>query len=54
MEEAEYCDHVAILDHGRVLAHGSPAEIRRHARATPGHEPTITTVLQNAHRTCYA
>jgi ABC-2 type transport system ATP-binding protein len=41
MEEAEYCDHVAILDHGRVLAHGSPAEIRRHARATPGHEPTM-------------
>ncbi len=41
MEEAEYCDHIAILDHGRVLAHGSPAEIRRHARATPGHEPTM-------------
>jgi ABC-2 type transport system ATP-binding protein len=31
MEEAEYCDHVVILDHGRVLAHGTPAEIRSYA-----------------------
>ena len=31
MEEAEYCDHVAILDHGQVLARGTPAEIRSHA-----------------------
>ncbi len=28
MEEAEYCDRVAILDSGRVLAQGTPAEIR--------------------------
>src|SRR5437660_8184848 len=28
LEEAEYCDHVAILDAGRVLAQGTPAEIR--------------------------
>ena len=28
MEEAEYCDRVAILDAGRVLAQGTPAEIR--------------------------
>src|SRR5687767_4138315 len=40
MEEAEYCDHVAILDAGRVLAQGTPAEIRLHARA-PGREPTM-------------
>jgi ABC-2 type transport system ATP-binding protein len=33
MEEAEYCDRLAILDAGRVLAQGTPAEIRRHARA---------------------
>ena len=33
MEEAEYCDRVAILDAGRVLAQGTPAEIRR---ARPG------------------
>ncbi|HEY2147510.1 MAG TPA: ATP-binding cassette domain-containing protein, partial [Pirellulales bacterium] len=41
MEEAEYCDEVAIMDAGRVLAQGTPAEIRHHARATPGHEPTM-------------
>ena len=28
MEEAEYCDRVAIMDAGRVLAQGTPAEIR--------------------------
>ena len=31
MEEAEYCDRVAIMDAGRVLAQGTPAEVR----ATP-------------------
>ena len=38
MEEAEYCDHVVILDHGRVLAHGTPAEIRRYAPVEEGRE----------------
>jgi ABC-2 type transport system ATP-binding protein len=28
MEEAEYCDHVAIMAAGRVLAYGTPAEVR--------------------------
>ena len=32
MEEAEYCDRVVILDAGRVLAQGTPAEIRARAR----------------------
>jgi ABC-2 type transport system ATP-binding protein len=40
MEEAEYCDRVAIMDAGRVLAQGTPAEIRLHARADEG-EPTM-------------
>ncbi len=40
MEEAEYCDRVAIMDAGRVLAQGTPAEIRLHARAGEG-EPTM-------------
>ena len=40
MEEAEYCDRVAIMDAGRVLAQGTPAEIRRHAHID-GREPTM-------------
>ena len=36
MQEAEYCDHIAIMDSGRVLARGSPAEIRQLARASEG------------------
>src|SRR6185436_5356986 len=33
MDEAEYCDRIAILDQGRILAQGTPAEIRAHGRA---------------------
>ena len=33
MQEAEYCDRVAIMDSGRVLAQGSPAEVRARARS---------------------
>ena len=29
MEEAEYCDHMMIQDHGKVLALGTPQEIRK-------------------------
>jgi ABC-2 type transport system ATP-binding protein len=41
MEEAEYCDHVAILDHGQVLARGTPAEIRSHAATVEVDDPTM-------------
>jgi ABC-2 type transport system ATP-binding protein len=41
MAEAEYCDRVAILDVGRVLAQGTPAEVRRRARPEDGREPTM-------------
>jgi ABC-2 type transport system ATP-binding protein len=41
MEEAEYCDRVVIMDAGSVLAEGTPAEVRRRARAEPGREPTM-------------
>ena len=36
MEEAEYlCDRVAIMDHGRIIALGPPAElVREHLRET--------------------
>ena len=41
LEEAEYCDRVAIMDAGRVLAQGTPAEVRRRARPEPGRSPTM-------------
>jgi len=41
MEEAEYCDRVVILDAGRVLAQGRPAEIRGRARPASGRAPTM-------------
>jgi ABC-2 type transport system ATP-binding protein len=41
MEEAEYCDRVAIMDAGQVLAEGRPAEIRRRAPQRPDRAPTM-------------
>jgi ABC-2 type transport system ATP-binding protein len=41
MEEAEYCDRVAILDAGRILAQGTPAEIRARGPTEAGREPTM-------------
>jgi ABC-2 type transport system ATP-binding protein len=41
MEEAEYCDHIAILAGGRILAHGTPAEVRSRGKAETGRTPTM-------------
>jgi ABC-2 type transport system ATP-binding protein len=41
MEEAEYCDRMAILDAGRLLAQGPPAEIRDRARPEKDRTPTM-------------
>lgn len=39
--EAEYCDRIAIMDAGRVLAQGTPAEVRGHVHAEPGVTPSM-------------
>jgi ABC-2 type transport system ATP-binding protein len=41
MQEAEYCDRIAIMDAGRVLAEGPPAQIRRLADSDKGSDPTM-------------
>ena len=41
MQEAEYCDHIAIMDAGRVLAQGSPALVREGARSASTPEPNM-------------
>ena len=41
MEEAEYCDRVVIMDAGRVLAQGTPAEVRHRAYLEGEREPTM-------------
>jgi ABC-2 type transport system ATP-binding protein len=40
MEEAEYCDRIAIMDAGRILAQGSPAQVRQMGRSQQA-EPTM-------------
>jgi ABC-2 type transport system ATP-binding protein len=41
MEEAEYCDRMVIMVDGEILAAGTPAGIREHARVEEPKEPTI-------------
>jgi ABC-2 type transport system ATP-binding protein len=41
MQEAEYCDRIAIMDAGRVLAEGRPGEIRHLADTLEGPEPSM-------------
>jgi ABC-2 type transport system ATP-binding protein len=53
MEEAEYCDRVAIMDAGRILAQGSPAQVRQLGRGERA-EPTmddafVAVVMQSRH-----
>ena len=54
MQEAEYCDRIAIMDGGEVLAQGTPGEIRRLAPAVAGREPSMEeafiAVVESARR----
>ncbi|OOH84269.1 ATP-binding cassette domain-containing protein [Leptospirillum ferriphilum] len=41
MTEAEYCDRLAIMAQGKLLALGTPAEIRRRAQSPDTPEPSL-------------
>ncbi len=41
MAEAEYCDRALILDDGKVLAQGTPAELRALVPVQPGRTATM-------------
>jgi ABC-2 type transport system ATP-binding protein len=41
MAEAEYCDRAAILDNGKVLAQGTPAQLRARAPIRAGYTATM-------------
>jgi ABC-2 type transport system ATP-binding protein len=41
MEEAEYCDRLVIMAEGKILAQGSPEEIKRPFQSDTAPEPTL-------------
>jgi ABC-2 type transport system ATP-binding protein len=41
MEEAEYCDRLVIMAEGKILAQGTPEEIRKRFRSEDCPEPTL-------------
>jgi ABC-2 type transport system ATP-binding protein len=41
MDEAEYCDRLAIIDQGRLAAVGTPAELRARVRSAELPDPTL-------------
>ena len=53
MEEAEYCDRALILDGGRVLAQGTPAELRALVPVRAGRvatmEDAFIAIVEKAH-----
>ncbi|MCE5278765.1 MAG: ATP-binding cassette domain-containing protein [Planctomycetaceae bacterium] len=47
MAEAEYCDRLAIMDSGRILALGAPEEIRRRAGADATFEDAFIHLIES-------
>ena len=50
MEEAEYCDRLVIQDAGRVLALGTPGQIRRRAGDAADMEQAFIAIVEEARR----
>ncbi len=41
LDEAEYCDRVALIDSGRVIAAGAPDDLKGQARSAGNPDPTL-------------
>ena len=41
LDEAEYCDRIGLVYKGRVIARGSPDELKERAKAPDRREPTL-------------
>ena len=41
LDEAEYCDRIALVFHGRVIAAGSQRSLKERARSAARPEPTL-------------
>lgn len=50
MEEAEYCDRIAIQDSGRLLALGTPRQVRAQAGDAPDMEQAFIGIVEQARR----
>jgi len=48
MEEAEYCDRIVIQDAGRLLAIGTPQEVRQQAGRAPDMEEAFIGIVTQA------
>ena len=48
MEEAEYCDRMLIQDAGRVLALGTPDEVRRQGGNAPTMEEAFIRIVERS------
>jgi len=45
IEEAENCDKVAIMDNGKIVAMGTPPELKRLIKSNDGKTPTLSDVF---------
>ncbi|WP_342118858.1 ATP-binding cassette domain-containing protein [Pseudoduganella sp. OTU4001] len=48
MEEAEYCDHIVIQDAGKLLAIGTPREVRTQAGGAANMEDAFIAIVEQA------
>lgn len=42
IEEAETCDKIAVMDNGKIVAMGTPSELKKSIKSTDGNAPTLS------------